>query len=215
MKQLNFKQLVTLLKICLLFSIVLVVFKVAEAGIAGFKDGYAHAEEINPELSISKESISVQPIHDSIISFGKDYAVTGITSFQIQERNNVPHTIAYDVYTSLTMIISVIALIFIVRFLINAFSLLNQLEERKILEKENLELLNKVAYNLLFFGIVYNVFAVLNSIYFSYFFSIAGYHTQSIDNYNFNIIILSLILLLISRIISFAQGLKEENDLTV
>jgi len=215
MKRLKFNQLVTILKICLLLCVVIAIFEGAEKAISSFKDGYAQANEIKPELSISKESISVQPIHDSIISFGKDYAVTGITSFQIQERNNVPHTIAYDVYTSLTMIISVIALIFIVRFLINAFSLLNQLEERKILEKENLELLNKVAYNLLFFGIVYNVFAVLNSIYFSYFFSIAGYHTQSIDNYNFNIIILSLILLLISRIISFAQGLKEENDLTV
>ena len=215
MKRLKFNQLVTILKICLLLSVVIGVFEEAEEGISSFKDGYAHADEIKSGLSFSKESISVQPIHDSIISLGNDYAITGISSFQIQERNNVQHTTAYYFYTSLTLIISVVALIFLVLFLINAFRLLNQFEERKILEKDNLELLNKVGYNLLFFGIVYNVFAVLNNIYFRYFFSIAGYHTQSTDNYYFNIIILSLILLLISRIISFAQEIKEENDLTV
>ena len=146
---------------------------------------------------------------------GADYGITGINSFRIRERRDVKHTHTYYIIDVIKLILGITALIFFIKFLRKSFALLNQFEKFSILEKSNLLLLNKAAYNLLIAGLTGNFFQLISTLYNMTWFHVNGFKIDFFNGFDLGFILTALILLIISWIIKFAIELKEENDLTV
>jgi hypothetical protein len=211
----KFKRLVLALKLCLILAISVSLLDGVDGFISGWN--YVHADFSKDErkLSASKEQIAVIPLRDSLLYVGQDYSITGINSFRIQERTDVSHTSIYYFIVVIKLILGITALVFLIKFLRRSFALLNQFEKFIIIEKSNLLLLNKAAYNLLITGLSMNLLILISNLYNITWFHINGYRIDFFYDFDLGFILTALILLILSWVIKYAIELKEEIDLTV
>jgi hypothetical protein len=212
----KFKLLILALKACLILIVAITLSSLIVGFNIGVHDTKLEETEVKRKLSVAKESVAVIPIKDSVIYENNDYSITGITSFQFQERKDSNHSNIFYLIEALKMFIAFAALFFLIKFIVKAFALLNRFEKFIILEKENLQLLNKAGINLFIFGIALNLFEIINLLFGLNWFHVVGYKINIwAVELDFSTIIIALIILTLSWILKFAIELKEENDLTV
>ncbi len=215
MRNRNINKLVLALKICLLLIIATFAFDFISGFVVGWNEVMLNQPNLPRKFSHAKETLAVKPINDTVIYESKDYSITGIRSFQYQEKN-IDHSTSFSVIIVVKLIIGFGALIFLYRFIKNSFALLNRFQKLSILEKDNLELLNKTAINLLLSGILINLFVLINFFLNLSWFHFPGYQLDySQIGFDFSYIIIALIILTLSWILKFGIELKEEQDLTV
>ena len=219
MKYKKFKRLILALKIYLILFIALSVMDGIKGSIESFKEGYNSDFAVHhgnkSKLSHAKEIIDVKPVKNTLLHQNSDFSITSIRSFQIQQRQNVYHSYTYYIIEFFKVSLAFIAVIFLVRFIVKAFNLLNMFKKLIILKKENLIILNKAAINLLAFGICFNLWLLITRIYSLNWVHLEGYVIDFNFSFDFNTIIIALIMLVVSWIIKFAIELKAENDLTI
>ncbi len=215
MKNKKFKLLILAVKIYLIVAISFSLIEGVFGVVSGWESVSTNTSKTDRKLSASREQIAVIPIKDSILYEGADYSIIGVRSFRIQQRNDVNHTSTFHLFDFSKFILGLTGLVFFIKFLRKSFALLNQFEKFIILQKSNLVLLNKAAYNLLIAGLSMNLFMLINTLYNKTWFHLSGYRIDFFTDFDFGPIITALILLIISWIIKFAIELKEENDLTI
>ena len=215
MKNKKFKLLILAVKLYLILAISFSLIEGVFGVVSGWESISTDTSKTNRKLSASREQIAVIPLKDSILYEGADYSITGVRSFRIQQRNDVSHTYAFHLFDFSKFILGLTGLVFFIKFLRKSFALLNQFEKLIILDKSNLVLLNKAAFNLLIAGLSMNLFILISILYNKTWFQLSGYRIDFFTDFDFGPIITALILLIISWIIKFAIELKEENDLTI
>ena len=215
MKNKKFKLLILAVKLYLIVAISFSLIEGVFGVVSGWESVSTNPSKTDRKLSHSREQIAVIPLKDTIIYEGADYSITGVKSFSIQQRNDVSHSYAFYLIDFIKLVLGITALVYVIKFLRKSFALLYQFEKFIIVQKSNLVLLNKAAYNLLIAGLSMNLFIMINTLYTKTWFHLNGYRIDYFTDFYFGPIITALILLIISWIIKFAIELKEENDLTI
>ncbi len=215
MKNKKFRRLILALKLYLILAIVFSLVEAFNGFVSGWKSYDTEISKGKKVASNARQQVAVIPLNDTSLYEGVDYRVTAVKAFRIQERNDVDHTTTYRIIELCKLILAFTGLIFLVKFLRKSFALLKQLEKFVILDKSNLLLLNKAAYNLLIAGVAINAFVLISTIYNSTWFHLDGYRIDYLSDFDPHFILTALLLLILSWIIKFAIELKEENDLTI
>ena len=215
MKNKKFKLLILAVKLYLIVAISFSLIEGVFGVVSGWESVSTNTSKADRKLSASREQIAVIPLKDSILYEGADYSITGVKAFRIQERLDVTHSFTFHFIDFIKLVLGITALVYVIKFLRKSFALLNQFEKLIILDKSNLVLLNKAAYNLLIAGLSMNLFILISTLYNKTWFQLSGYKINFFTDFDFGPIITALILLIISWIIKFAIELKEENDLTI
>jgi hypothetical protein len=204
------KNLALGLKICLIAILIILIIDLFFSSSSGYSEV---AKQTG--LEITKHTVFVTPIKDSMLQQHEHFTVTGVNALQIQDAKD-KYTWHGFFFWVFCVFVAIYGLRMFIRIFKISFLLIRKIETQQLLNVENLPIFKRLGNALLIIGCIEIIASLVMKFYIDFRYSaLVGYKVSQPIDFSFNSIILGIVVLIAAAILKETIALKQEQDLTI